>query len=62
LTVKGTEVGQVTSGTFSPSLERAIGLGYVSAGNDKEGNIIQVGIRGKEVAATIVKIPFVNKT
>jgi aminomethyltransferase len=62
LTVKGIEVGHVTSGTFSPSLERAIGLGYVSVGNDEEGKTIYVGIRGKEVPATIVKIPFVHKT
>jgi aminomethyltransferase len=62
LMVKGSEVGHVTSGTFSPSLERAIGLGYVSVGNDEEGNTIHVGIRGKEVPATIVKIPFVNNS
>jgi aminomethyltransferase len=62
LMVKGVEVGHVTSGTFSPSLERAIGLGYVSVGNDEEGMTIHVGIRGKEVPATIVKIPFVHKT
>ena len=62
LTAKGREVGHVTSGTFSPSLERAIGLGYVSIGNDEEGDTIHVAIRGKEVPATIVKIPFVNKS
>jgi aminomethyltransferase len=62
LTVRGREVGHVTSGTFSPSLERAIGLGYVSAGNDAEGNTVHVGIRGKEVPATIVKIPFINRS
>ncbi len=62
LTAGGSEVGHVTSGTFSPSLECAIGLGYVSVGNEKIGNTIHVGIRGKEVPATIVKIPFVNKS
>jgi aminomethyltransferase len=62
LAVKGSEVGHVTSGTFSPSLERGIGLGYVSAGNDEEGKTIHVGIRGKEVPATIVGIPFVHKS
>ncbi len=62
LMANGSEVGHVTSGTFSPSLERAIGLGYVSTGNDREGNTITVGIRGKEVPATIVKIPFLNKS
>jgi aminomethyltransferase len=62
LTANGKEIGHVTSGTFSPTLERAIGLGYVSVGNDKVGNTISVVIRGREVPATIVNIPFVNKT
>jgi aminomethyltransferase len=62
LIVNGTEVGHVTSGTFSPSLGRAIGLGYVSMGLDDVGKTIQVGIRGKEVAASIVQLPFVQKS
>lgn len=57
----GREVGHVTSGTFSPSLEWAIGLGYVATGFDEIGKTVQVGIRGKEVAASIVKLPFVQK-
>jgi len=61
LSINGTEIGQVTSGTFSPSLERAIGLGYVAAGRADVGKKINVVIRGKEVAATIVKLPFVQK-
>jgi aminomethyltransferase len=62
LSVSGTGVGHVTSGTFSPSLERAIGLGYVATGFDEAGKTVQVGIRGKEVAASIVKLPFVQKS
>ena len=58
---KGVEIGHVTSGTFSPSLERAIGLGYVVSGSDAVGNSIQVSIRGKEVGASIVNLPFVQK-
>jgi len=61
LAVNGGAVGHVTSGTFSPSLERAIGLGYVASEHADEGTTIHVGIRGKEVPATIVKIPFVKK-
>lgn len=61
LLLNGSEMGHVTSGTFSPTLERAIGMGYVSTGNNEEGKTIQVGIRGKEIPATIVKIPFVQK-
>lgn len=61
LAVNGSEIGHVTSGTFSPSLERAIGLGYVATGYDEIGKKINVVIRGKEVPATIVKLPFVHK-
>jgi aminomethyltransferase len=61
LSVSGVEIGHVTSGTFSPSLERAIGLGYVAAGNDEVGKKLNVVIRGKEVPASIVKLPFVQK-
>jgi aminomethyltransferase len=61
LASKGAEIGHVTSGTFSPSLERAIGLGYVAAGSAEVGNSIQVLIRGKEVGASIVNLPFVQK-
>jgi aminomethyltransferase len=61
LASKGVEVGHVTSGTFSPSLERAIGLGYVAVGSDEVGKSIQVVIRGKEVGASIVNLPFVHK-
>ena len=62
LMLKGAEVGHVTSGTFSPSLERAIGLGYVSSALSEVGKTIQVGIRGKEVVASIVQLPFVQKS
>ena len=62
LAVNGSEVGHVTSGTFSPTLERAIGLGYVATGYDEVGKSIQVVIRGKAVAASIVNPPFVQKS
>ncbi len=49
------EVGEVTSGTFSPSLEKGIGLGYLAS--DVSGEF-QVDIRGKMVDATTVSLPF----
>ncbi len=57
----GAEVGHVTSGTFSPSLERAIGLGYIKADWNDVGKTVQVVIRGKEVPATVVNVPFIQK-
>ena len=56
----GAVVGHVTSGTFSPSLKRGIGMGYVSIECAEAGTIVAVNIRGKEVPATIVKVPFLQ--
>lgn len=55
----GTEVGQVTSGTVSPILEKGIGLAYVTKEFSKIGTLIDVDIRGKAIPAQIVKPPFV---
>lgn len=51
-------IGHVTSGTMSPSLKKAIGMGYVSAESAKFGNSIYIQIRKKTVKAVIVKPPF----
>ncbi len=60
LSVDGTKVGHVTSGTVSPVLEKAIALGYVKTEYSKEGNRINILIRGKEVPSIITKLPFVK--
>ncbi len=54
----GTEIGIVTSGTQSPSLQKAIGLGYVKTEFAKEGTEIYISIRDQKVKAQIVKYPF----
>jgi aminomethyltransferase len=53
----GTGEGEVTSGTFSPTLERSIGLARVPANT---GERVQVDIRGKLLGARVVKPPFVR--
>ena len=58
----GRGVGQVTSGTQSPTLQRGIGLGYVVRQHAKAGTGIQVDVRGKLAEATIIKPPFVQET
>lgn len=60
LSVNGKKVGQITSGTVSPILDKAIALGYVDAEFAKEGNQINFLIRGKEIPAVITKLPFVK--
>lgn len=58
---EGNLIGRVTSGTQSPTLGKAIGLGYVStvfAGLDKE---IYIDIRDKQLKAVVSKLPFVQQ-
>jgi aminomethyltransferase len=58
----GVRVGTVTSGTFSPSLQKGIAMGYVDSTLAEPGGSVAVSIRGKLVAANVVKLPFVQRT
>lgn len=55
----GNSIGVVTSGTQSPTLGKAIGLGYVQTGKAGIGSNIFIKVRDKQLAATVVKMPFV---
>lgn len=57
----GQEIGHVTSGTFSPMLEKGIGVGYVNIDYSKVDTRIEVNIRGKHIPGVIVKTPFYKK-
>jgi aminomethyltransferase len=59
--VDGVEVGKVTSGTQTPFLKKAIGLGYVPATAAKPGQALQIDIRGRRVAAMVVPLPFYKR-
>ncbi len=54
----GNIIGIVTSGTMAPSLNKAIGLGYVTVENSAVGTEIFIQIRNKPIAAKVVKTPF----
>lgn len=54
----GSVIGEVTSGTMSPSLKKAIGMGYVQSSADTPDSEIFINIRGKLLKAKIVKTPF----
>jgi aminomethyltransferase len=54
----GNLIGEVTSGTQSPSLNKAIGMGYVTTAHSKADQEIFIEIREKLVKAKVVKIPF----
>ena len=61
LTVDGKKVGTITSGTVSPVLEKPIALGYIDSEYTDENSKINFLIRGKQILAKIVKLPFVKK-
>ena len=52
------KIGEVVSGTRSPSLGSGIGLGYVPPGSAKPGTALEIEIRGKRVPAIVQKMPF----
>jgi aminomethyltransferase len=54
----GNVIGKVTSGTQAPSLQKAIGMGYVKNEFAKEGTEIFINIRDNKIKAKIVKPPF----
>ncbi len=59
--VDGNQIGKVTSGTQSPSLQKAIGIAYVAKEFAKEGTEIFIDIRNNKVKAQVVKFPFLKK-
>ena len=59
---QGQKIGDVTSGTQSPSLGKGIGLGYVKAELAAPGTEIFVQVRGKNLPATVAKLPLVKGT
>ncbi|MFN4286159.1 MAG: glycine cleavage system aminomethyltransferase GcvT [Lacibacter sp.] len=54
----GNSIGTVTSGTQSPSLQQAIGLGYVQTAHAAFGSEIYIQIRNQAVKAVVTKLPF----
>ncbi len=57
----GNRIGEVTSGTQSPSLGIGIGMGYVQKEFSAPDSIVYIDVRKKPLKAKVVKLPFVNK-
>jgi aminomethyltransferase len=57
----GVEVGRVTSGTYSPTLDRAIAMAYVDPAVTAVGTACEVAIRGKPAPAKVVPLPFYKR-
>jgi aminomethyltransferase len=53
------QVGTVTSGGFSPSLERPIAMAYVASEQAYPGTALEIDVRGKRLPAAVTKTPFV---
>lgn len=58
----GVRIGEVTTGTQSPTLKRNLGLALVDAAYAAIGTKLSVDIRGKQLQAEVVKAPFYKKT
>lgn len=56
----GQVIGKVTSGTQSPSLQKAIGLGYVNTAFAAQDSEIFIAVRDKLLKARVVKVPFLS--
>jgi len=57
--IAGEPIGKVTSGGFGPTVNGPISMGYVENGFAEPGTGVQLMVRGKELAASIVALPFV---
>jgi len=56
---EGEEIGVVTSGGPSPTLNENIAMGYVKGSHRKTGTKVRIQVRGKERPAVVTKMPFV---
>ena len=57
----GAAVGQVTSGSFGPTVEKSIGLGFVPPAHAAPGQALAAEIRGRAVPGTGTKLPFYSR-
>ncbi len=55
------QVGEVTSGTFSPTFEKPIAMGYVDPSCTEVGHVLEIDVRGKRLPATVCKLPFYQR-
>ena len=54
-------IGEVTSGTFSPTLDQSIAMAYVPMAYSVPGTSVEIDIRGKREAAEVVSLPFYKR-
>ena len=59
---KDNEIGKVTSGTFGPSVNASIAMGYISNSHSKTDTKVFLEVRGKKVPANVCDLPFYKKS
>jgi aminomethyltransferase len=57
----GKSIGEVTSGTLSPTLGKSIAMAYVDSALAREGTSLEVDLKGSVVSAKVVKLPFYKR-
>jgi aminomethyltransferase len=57
----GKQVGEVTSGTFGPTVQKSIAMAYVAANDCAEGTPLQIDFKGAMNPAKVVKLPFYKR-
>jgi aminomethyltransferase len=55
-------IGTITSGTFGPSVNAPVAMGYVNSNFSKIGTIIKLEVRGKKYEAKVAELPFYKKS
>ena len=58
----GSRVGQVTSGTWSPTFERALGMAFLPAALAEAGTEVEIDVRGRIVPARLAALPFYRRS
>jgi aminomethyltransferase len=59
---EGAVVGEISSGTLSPTLQRGIGLAYLPAAAAAVGTALEIDVRGRRYPAVVEKKPFAKGT
>jgi len=62
IVAEGRQIGQVTSGTYAPTLQKPIAMGYVSPEFSRRGTELAVDIRGRTHPARVTKLPFYRRS
>lgn len=57
----GEVIGEVTSGTFSPTMQKVLAMGYVPKDSSELGTSLEIELRGKMITAKVVPLPFYKR-